>query len=223
MIRRGIGAFPTFFAAFVTPLALMLAAVFAVYRREGRSWTWPALRDRLRLGRMQRADWLWTVGLVLGTYLLQFAIGPVVDWLGGITFYQPPREFADFMAGMRRADFGFDLEGRWDVLVLMTVGMLVFNIFGEELWWRGIILPRQELAFGRWAWLVNGVLWDLFHFFYHTSLGSVVAYLPLTVPLAWVAQRTRSTWPGIIAHFVGNILLPIGILFRVLGLPLPGS
>jgi membrane protease YdiL (CAAX protease family) len=70
--------------------------------------------------------------------------------------------------------------------------------------------------------LVNGVLWDLFHFFYHTSLGSVVAYLALTVPLAFVAQRTRSTWPGIIAHFIGNIGLPIGILLRVLGQPLPG-
>ena len=51
----------------------------------------------------------------------------------------------------------------------------------------------------------------------------MVAYLPLTVPLAWVAQRTRNTWPGVIAHFIGNIALPIGILYKVLGLPLPGG
>lgn len=40
---------------------------------------------------------------------------------------------------------------------LATV-MLLFNIFGEEIWLRGIILPRQELAFGRKARAVNGIL-----------------------------------------------------------------
>lgn len=64
--------------------------------------------------------------------------------------------------------------------------------------------PRPELAFGKWAWLVNGILWDLFHFFYHSNGTSVVAYLLPTVPLAFAAQRTRSTWPGIIAHIVAN-------------------
>ncbi|MEZ4455351.1 MAG: hypothetical protein R2882_02190 [Gemmatimonadales bacterium] len=68
---------------------------------------------------------------------------------------------------------------------------------------------------------MNGFLWDLFHFFYHTTLGSVVGYLPATLPLAFVAQRRRNTWPGIIAHYIGNIALPIALLYRVLGLPLP--
>ena len=95
---------------------------------------------------------------------------------------------------MRQADFGFDLKDRWDVWLFFVVGSFVFNICGEEFWWRGI-----------------------------SSLGGVVAYLPLTVRLAFVAQRTRNTWPGIIAHFIGKIALPIGILYRVLGLPLPGG
>jgi len=223
MLRNGYPPFAAFAAAFVGPLVLMLIAALAAYRLEGRAWAWPAFRDRMRLGRMSRTDWLWTIGLVLGTYVLQWAIGPLAAFLDGVTLFQAPPEFAEFMAGMGKADFGFDLKGRWDVWLFITVGMLLFNIGGEELWWRGFILPRQELAFGGYAWLVNGVLWDLFHFFYHTSVGSVVAYLPLTVPLAYVAQRTRNTWPGIIAHYIGNIGLPIGILYRVLGLPLPGG
>jgi len=28
----------------------------------------------------------------------------------------------------------------------------------RELWWRGYILPRQELAFGRWTWIIHGLL-----------------------------------------------------------------
>jgi membrane protease YdiL (CAAX protease family) len=50
---------------------------------------------------------------------------------------------------------------------------------------------------------VNGILWDLFHF-YHGNAASVVSYLIATVPIAFVAQKTRNTWPGIIAHFVAN-------------------
>lgn len=223
MMQAGQPRFGIFFATFAAPLALMLLAAFVAYRLEGRPWRWAPFRDRLRLGRMSRSTWAWTVALVLGTWGLQWAIGPVAERLDGVTFYQWPPEFDDFMGGMRQADFGFDLRGRWDVFLVMLFGSFVFNILGEELWWRGIILPRQERALGKWAWLVNGVLWDLFHFFYHTSLGSVVAYLPMTVPLAWVAQRTGSTWPGIIAHYVGNIALPIGILFKVLGLALPGG
>lgn len=222
MIRRGVALYPTFLVTFCGPLALMLGAAFVAYRLEGRPWAWPAFRDRMRLRRMNRGDWLWTIGLVLGTYLVQYAISPVVAALSGVGLYEAPAEFSAFMARLGRADFGFDLTGRWDVFLVITLGMLVFNIVGEEFWWRGIILPRQELALGRWAWLVNGVLWDLFHFFYHTSLGSIVGYLPITL-LSYVAQRRKSTWPGIIAHFISNIALPIGLLYRVLGLPLPGG
>ena len=223
MVRNGSPPFLVFVVTFVGPLVLMLGAAVAAYRLEGRPWTWAPFRSRLRLGSMAKTDWAWTLGLVLGTYALQYAIGPLAGWVEGVRFYDAPKEFGDFMGGMGRADFGFDLKGRWDVWLFFVFGSLIFNIGGEELWWRGIILPRQELVFGCLAWLVNGLLWNLFHFFYHTNLGSVVAYLPMTVPLAYVAQRTRSTWPGIIAHFIGNIGLPIGILYRVLGLPFPGG
>ena len=48
-------------------------------------------------------------------------------------------------------------------------------------------------------------------FFYHSNAGSIIAYLPSTLPLAYVAQRTRSTWPGIIAHTIGNRTAVIAI------------
>ncbi len=35
----------------------------------------------------------------------------------------------------------------WLPFFAMTI-TLVFNILGEEFWWRGVVLPRQELAFG---------------------------------------------------------------------------
>jgi membrane protease YdiL (CAAX protease family) len=57
---------------------------------------------------------------------------------------------------------GIALRGNWG-MALVYLAILVLNIVGEEFWWRGYVLPRQELAHGRWAWLVHGILWTLFH------------------------------------------------------------
>jgi hypothetical protein len=46
---------------------------------------------------------------------------------------------------------GIPLQRAWWILVYYAVVMLVCNIGGEELWWRGYVLPRQELAFGKAA------------------------------------------------------------------------
>ena len=205
MIRQGYSQIFTFFLTFGLPLLAMLIAAFVAYRLEGRPWTWPAFRDRMRLQQPSGKDWLWTIGLVVVATVLGILFGQVAGVFSGIQFYTHPSEFGTVMSGLQDGTFGgMDMTGRWDILALMTVTIVVLNIGGEELWWRGIILPRQELAFGKWAWLVNGILWDLFHFFYHSNAGSIIAYLPSTLPLAYVAQRTRSTWPGIIAHLIAN-------------------
>jgi membrane protease YdiL (CAAX protease family) len=218
LVRRGTPTFAVFMVTFAGPLAAMLLAALLAYRIEGHPWSWTAFRDRMRLRRPTLSDWLWTIGLVavsLGGGLL---LGPITSAFSGMTIYDAPAEFTQFMTAMRAGNLiDGPLVGRWDVLAVMVIGLVVFNIGGEELWWRGIILPRQELALGKWAWLVNGLLWDLFHIFYHTTVASIVGYLPVTVPLAFVAQRTRNTWPGIVAHLATNIGLPIAMFLKVIG------
>jgi membrane protease YdiL (CAAX protease family) len=205
MIRRGHSQVFTFFVTFGLPLGAMLVAAFVAHRLEGRPFTWPSIRERMRLQKPTPRDWIWTIGLVVLTLFIGALWAPVANLFSGIHFYTPPAEFVTVMTGLRDGTFGgMDMSGRWDIFAMMAVCLLLFNIGGEELWWRGIILPRQELAFGKWAWLVNGLLWDLFHFFYHSNAGSVVGYMVATIPLAFVAQQTRNTWPGIIAHFVAN-------------------
>lgn len=205
MIRHGYSQVFTFFFTFGLPLGGMLAAAFVFYRLEGNPWTWAAFRDRMRLQKPTARDWLWTLALILVTLFAGAIWGPVANLFAGIHIYTPPTEFVTVMTGLRDGTFGgMNMSGRWDIFAMMAVCLLIFNIGGEELWWRGIILPRQELAFGKWAWLVQGVLWDLFHFFYHSNGASVVGYLVATVPLVFVAQQTRNTWPGIISHFIAN-------------------
>ena len=216
MIRHGYSQVVTFFTTFGLPLLAMLVASLVFYRLEGRPWTWEAFRDRMRLRKPTGRDWLWTLGLVVVATLGGLVVVPIARLFAGVQFYTPPPEFVTVMTGLRDGTFGgMPMHGRWDIFAAMAVCLVILNIGGEELWWRGIILPRQELAFGKWAWLVNGVLWDLFHFFYHSNGASVVNYLLATVPLAFVAQRTRNTWPGIVAHFIANSAALI-VLYRAI-------
>jgi len=82
--------------------------------------------------------------------------------------------------------------------------MLSFNIFGEELWWRGYILPRQEEAYGRWTWAVHGLLWLLWHVAFYPWQVFALLLICLTVP--YIAQRRQNIWPAIIIHWQNGIV-----------------
>ena len=109
---------------------------------------------------------------------------------------------------------GGRLAGNWGIVLLFGV-QLFFNIAGEELWWRGCALPRQELAFGRHAWLVHGLLWWGFHAF---KWWDMITVLPLALILSYAAQRTQNNWVPTIAHLLANSLLVLLMVAGVLGL-----
>ncbi|MBN1580669.1 MAG: CPBP family intramembrane metalloprotease [Anaerolineae bacterium] len=87
-------------------------------------------------------------------------------------------------------------------------------ILGEEFWFRGYVLPRQELAQGRYAWLVHGLLWSLHHLWQKWTLPVL---LPSAFFWAYVAQRTRSTWFTLVAHGVGNVVPLVLIVVGIAG------
>jgi len=91
-------------------------------------------------------------------------------------------------------------------------GMFAFslcNVLGEEFWWRGYVLPRQELSFGKWTWLIHGLLWSGFHLF---MPWDAIRLLPGSLALPFVAQRRKNTWPGIIGRFAMSMPMLVGIL-----------
>ena len=62
------------------------------------------------------------------------------------------RDFLDSDAG---EDF---FSGAWGWFAVIVV-LAVFNtVLGEELLFRGLLLPRMQGVFGRWDWVANGVL-----------------------------------------------------------------
>ena len=221
LLRLGLAPFHAFVVSFTVPAALLFALAFALCKRDGYALSWSALKTRLRLQLMTGADWLWVIGGVV-----------VYTTLGGLSFtaqllisafpaiappdFWPPwlTPGTTFDLGAWATYIGAPLLGNWRAAVLFGV-MLFFNIFGEELWWRGYILPRQEQAHGRWAWVMNGLLWWLWHLAFYP--WQVFALLPICLIIPFVAHRRQNTWPAIIIHWANGLSLVL-LLAAVLGL-----
>jgi membrane protease YdiL (CAAX protease family) len=145
------------------------------------------------------------IGVAL-TLLIKRNAGVFQPTLASIKFFDPSHFHGTFFAHFGPQDFmGIPLRGAWWILIYYASVMLVCNIGGEELWWRGYVLPKQELAFGKAAWFVHGICWSVFHLFMQPTLWDTVRMSITGVALSFVAQRTRSTWPGIVGHSFGNL------------------
>ena len=107
---------------------------------------------------------------------------------------------------------GIPLKGQWWIPFYYLTVLLIGNVAGEELWWRGYLLPRQELAEGSSIWVIHGVLWAAFHLFFQTTAWDLIRMFPTCCALAFVAQHKQNTWPGMIGHTFGNA----GLLLQVL-------
>lgn len=98
---------------------------------------------------------------------------------------------------------GLELKGQWLPFVLWAL-WLVLNIFTEELLWRGFALKRMEKHFGKYAWVVNGLCWNIgIHFMMRWTF---ISLLPVSLLVPYLCQKYKSWIPGVIIHGVGNAL-----------------
>lgn len=99
-------------------------------------------------------------------------------------------------------------------LLLVWLVMFFFNIFGEELMWRGYILPRQEIGLGKNAWIFNALLWILFHICFGIQL--MILLIPIMFILPYAVQKTKNTVVGIYIHALVNgpsfIMVSLGVI-----------
>ncbi len=101
----------------------------------------------------------------------------------------------------------------WGSYALVAVELAFNTVLGEELLFRGLLLPRMHGAFGRADWLVNGMLFGLYHL-----------HEPWVIPNATVTgflcahptRRSRSAWMGIAIHSIESVFFLIVLLPVVL-------
>jgi len=219
--RAGIPMLWNFTISVSGMFPLLFIASLVAYRLEGRSFSVRELVDRFRLYQLGKREWRWTIGLLFVYAGGQLLLMPTARWM--ITVLPlpipetlPPAIDPRVATNIPTEFLGVALRGNWGI-VLLYATILCFNILGEEFWWRGYIMPRQELVHGRWTWFIHGILWTLFHIPFWWNL---ISLLPSTLSLSFVTSRLRNTTPGIIAHLLLNGLGFVMIILGVLGVSL---
>src|SRR5215204_2400639 len=180
-----------------------------VYRERG-SLRWPVLKDALWLqsprspktGRLGGRLWL-----VLIPFVLLFAAEGAIPFLSVI----PPVASHDFTVFLGSEAGQALMSANW-VWFAVIVALFVFNTaLGEELLFRGLLLPRMKGAFGRFDWVANGVLFAGYHLHEPWLIpSSLVDIFALSYP----SRRYRSALIGIAVHSSQSVS------FLVLVLPL---
>ena len=180
-------------------LVWQFALVMFLVAREQGTLRWSVLRDALwlraprapRTGRRGGRAWLIVLPLIVAFAAEQLVPGPTVP---------AARDLGEFLGSHAGHTL---LGGSWGWFALLAA-MFVFNtVLGEELLFRGLLLPRMNGAFGRRDWLANGVLFAVYHL-----------HVPWVIPatlldsfiIAYPSKRYRSALIGIAVHSAQSVL-----------------
>lgn len=174
-IAAGLGVF---LPLIITGLLILKAEGISVSKN-----TWI---ERLRFRRIRKSDLLWSFAGLILIGLFSGLIMKGLELLIGKFDHSP-------------AFLSFEplTNGRY-WLLLVWIPYWILNILGEEFLWRGVMLPRQEVAFGKYTWIVHGFGWSLFHIAFGWQL--LITMIPVIFIQSYILQKTKNSWNGVIIH-----------------------
>jgi membrane protease YdiL (CAAX protease family) len=188
------------FITMTAGLAWQFVLVMMLVKREQGSLRWSVLKDALwlraprapRSGRRGGRAWLIVVPLLVAFAAEELLPGP--SPVAG-------HDMGDFLSSHAGHQV---LAGAWGWLALLTALWIFNTVIGEELLFRGFLLPRMKGVFGRRDWLANGVLFAVYHL--HMP-WAIPAALCDTAILAYPSRRYRSALIGIVVHSAQSVVL----------------
>ncbi|HET9871320.1 MAG TPA: CPBP family intramembrane glutamic endopeptidase [Propionibacteriaceae bacterium] len=102
----------------------------------------------------------------------------------------------------------------WTAVLILAGSALVAPVL-EEAYFRGFLLPRMPPSLGRAGPVIHTILFAAYHLWTPWLAPSrILGVLPLT----YIALRTRSILPGIVAHITLN-LIDVVVLVAVVAKP----
>jgi len=196
--------------ALTAGLVWQAAIVAFLVRRETGTWAWPAVRRALwlvrprspRSGRVGGRVWLMLLPALVVLFLLQ-AI-PVPPAPAG-------RDLSAILQSAAGAEF---FLGNWAWFALIVLMLLANTVVGEELLFRGLLLPRMQRIGGRFAWALNLLLFALYHVHQPWTMANV---LVSSTVFTFTTQRYRSAWFGIATHSLQTVVATVLLLGLVTG------
>ncbi|MEJ2208430.1 MAG: type II CAAX endopeptidase family protein [Anaerolineae bacterium] len=212
--RAGWNEYGAYLISLSVVFLVMLAWSALAFFLEGNGTSWAAFRHRTRLKRLSWRVLAWALGLGLVMFASTLIFSPLIARAIAGGLLPLPAGIPDYInpvEQMSLAQVRAQLVAQ-GVLPLIPVALLL-NILAEEIFWRGMIFPRQELVYGHRTFLIHGGIWALSHLFQYWLLPPILVG---AVALAYVYQRTGNTWTGILAHLLNNAL-PFILMFVLAG------
>jgi membrane protease YdiL (CAAX protease family) len=180
-----------------------------------------------RLGPKRFYVWAWFLPPVLSI------IGGLVTLLFGVakldTNFTLIREAMAQAAGGEVVPAGLVVAAQIAFAILLAPFINVLFALGEELGWRGFLLPHL-MPLGQWkAILISGVIWGLWHapavvqglnypgYPVAGILMMIVFCVLLGMIFAWLFLNTRSPWVVALAHGAVNATAGLSVMFLLPG------
>jgi membrane protease YdiL (CAAX protease family) len=182
-------------------LPLVITAYF-ILKSEGYSISKETWVNRLRFTKVTKNDLIWSIGSLIVISILSILVMKGLEIFAGKYNHSP-----SFISMEPLSSGRYWLLGIW-------LPYWILNILGEEILWRGVMLPRQEIAFGKYTWLIHGIGWSLFHIAFGWQL--LITLIPLIFIQSYVVQKTKNSWCGVIIHGVINGPSFIAIAFGLM-------
>ena len=217
LISRG-NTYPfTYLFLMITGMVWEGVLAYILLKREVKPFTWQGVKDRL---------WLYTPSdpktgicskwLFLGLIPLigfAFIAGSKLGWLNDIWVkalpFLAPRPYGVIQ------NMATPALGQWWLLGVLAMQVTFNYLLGEELIFRGILLPKMNGVFGKWDWLANHLLFTAYHvhFFWTTPTRLLVNWV-----YAWSTKRFKSYWMGVIIHGFETPFLFLSFILAIKGL-----
>ena len=195
-----------------------LIVALLLLRREGYPLTLRGLRERARL-RWPKGwkKWLLAIGVIVLAFALSMLLGPINKTVASIPGFIPPEWWPPVsnpnveVTSVEGMFPDVTLAGNWIFFIIMFfVYGGIFNIIGEELYYRSFLLPKMRRVFGSWDWVANGVLFTLKHIYQRWVF---IGILPGALAFAFLGGPIGSVYLSMIAHWAGNYL--IGVIMSI--------
>lgn len=206
----------TFWLLMIVGMVWQCVLSLLILRQELGTLRWSVLAPRIwaqtprdpATGVARRRLWWWVLPAILGVGLFADALGGIIDapmgWLG----LAAP-------ANTEVVDLATDaFVGAWWLLPIALVSSVFNYLLGEELLWRGVLLPKMRGTFGRWDWLANALLFTFYHL--HKPWTWPSSFIGNAL-IAYPTRRFRSIWLAVVIHGVEGLVMLALVTGVVLG------
>lgn len=195
---------------FAPMAAAFLSALLFRRTLRGFGWGWGKWRFQLTA---------WALPFLIA--LISFSL----IWLSGFGELKVGPFVEEAQAGLAEA-FGFDLKTTLPTLLVVvvinaTLGLFVaFGAVGEELGWRGFLVPEliKKFSYTKTSF-ISGTIWAVYHFpllifllaprlevsAFPLLISILIGGIALTFIINWLRIRSGSVWTAVIFHAALNI------------------